>query len=215
MRDVEDPDTGIPRGARFFDETFRAHETGWFFGDEPSALARRVRHFFRRLEMPTAGRLLDLGCGEGRDTAFFASLGFDVEAVDGSPTAIERTRIALATAGLGAEVSERDIADFPWEGEYDVIFANNSIQFMGDEALKLIEVVRSKTKPGGFNAIGMFTREAVDWRREPETYCLEPRELRHIYRSWTLLEYSESIVFSPRRGHYLSFAYLIGRRPER
>ena len=30
------------------------------------------------------GRILDLGCGAGRDTKYFLSQGYDVEAVDGS-----------------------------------------------------------------------------------------------------------------------------------
>ena len=57
----------IPKGARFFEEIFGNREEGWFFGTEPSVLARRVHHFLRLLELPMRGRLLDLGCGEGRD----------------------------------------------------------------------------------------------------------------------------------------------------
>ena len=46
-----------------------------------------------------------------------------------------------------------------------------------------------------------------------DVYCLDHRELKHIYREWTLLEYGESTVFSPRRAHYMSFANLVARRP--
>ena len=34
-------------------------------------------------------RILELGCGQGRDTIFFASNGFDVHAIDASKVAIE------------------------------------------------------------------------------------------------------------------------------
>jgi hypothetical protein len=60
----------------------------------------------------------------------------------------------------------------------------------------------------------MFTREEIDWRRDQDVYCLDHRELKHLYREWTLLEYGESIVYSPRRAQYVSFANLIARRPQ-
>ena len=202
----------IPKGARPWEESYRAHESGWFFGGEPSTLARRLHHFFRTMEIPCRGRLLDIGCGEGRDVLFFTALGFEVDAIDGSPTAIARAREALAHAGRSAWIEQADLARIAWRGDYDVIFANNSIQFVGDEALRVIDEVRAHTKPSGWNAIGMFTREEIDWRREPDAYFLESRELKHLYRGWTILEYGESIAYSPRRAHYLSFANLIARR---
>lgn len=215
MSTTRDPSLpgGIPSGARFFEETFRNHESGWFFGSEPSTLARRLHHFTRLLDIPSGLRLLDLGCGEGRDLIFFAGLGFKVEGADGSPTAVQRARAAIDAARLDVKVIVADIADYPWDGSYDLIVANNSVQFVGAGAPGILDEIRGRTKPGGFNAIGMFTKEETDWRREAETYCLESRELRFLYRDWTLLEYGESVAFSPRRAHYLSFANLIARRP--
>lgn len=203
----------VPSGARFWDDSYRAHEPGWFFGDEPSTLARRLVHFFRMMEIPTHGKLLDLGCGEGRDVAFFASLGFEVDAVDGSPIGVERARLAVARLGLEARIETGDLAAWNWTGDYDVIFANNAVQFAGDGARRVLAEIRSHTRFGGWNAIGMFTREEIDWRREVDVYCLDHRELKHIYREWTLLEYGESVVYSPRRAHYMSFANLVARRP--
>lgn len=212
---TEEPERpgAIPKGARFWEDSFRDHEPGWFFGGEPSTLARRLLHFFRLMDIPTEGRLLDIGCGEGRDVAFFASLGFEVEAMDGSPTGVQRARRAIAEAGLRARIEQGDLGALAWEGDYDVIFANNSVQFVGDDARRVLSEIRAHTRPGGWNAIGMFTREEIDWRREPEVYCLEQRELKQIYREWTLLEYGEPIVYSPRRAQYVSFANLIARRP--
>ncbi len=205
---------GIPKGARPWEDSYREHEPGWFFGTEPSTLARRVIHYFRSMEIPIEGKLLDLGCGEGRDVLYFAGLGFEVEGIDGSPTAVARAEAAVARAkeGIVARIEHADLARLAWRGEYDVIFANNSIQFAGEEALRILEEVRSHTRPNGWNAIGMFTREELDRRREEDTYCLETRELKHLYRGWTILEYGESIAYMARRARYLSFANLIARK---
>lgn len=204
---------GIPEGARFWEESFRAHDAGWFFGGEPSTLARRFLHFFRLMGIPTTGSLLDLGCGEGRDVVLLSSLGFDVEAIDGAPTGVERAREALKRAGLSGSVRHGDLASYRWTRDYDVVLANHSVQFVGPEALRVLAEIRAHTKPGGWNIIGMFTREEFDWRRDDDVYCLDQRELKHIYRGWDIFEYSESIIWSPRRNGYLSFANLIARKP--
>ena len=34
--------------------------------------------------IPVGGRILDFGCGSGRDTKYFTSKGYDVDATDGS-----------------------------------------------------------------------------------------------------------------------------------
>lgn len=50
------------------------------------------------LEMlPAGGRILDLGCGPGRDTRLFLERGFRVTAVDGSE---ELCRLAEALPGF-------------------------------------------------------------------------------------------------------------------
>ncbi len=43
-------------------------------------------------EQPARGRLVDLGCGEGRAAALAAELGYDVLALDSSPSVIAKAR---------------------------------------------------------------------------------------------------------------------------
>jgi tellurite methyltransferase len=204
---------GIPPGARFWEDSFRAHDAGWFFGGEPSTLARRFLHFLRLMGMPMQGRLLDIGCGEGRDVVLLASVGFEVDAVDGAPTGVQRAREGLSRAGLRGQVWQGDLGEIDWKRDYDVILANQSVQFVGDQALRVLDEIRRHTKPDGWNVIGMFTREEYDWKQEKDVYCLDQRELKHIYRGWRIFEYTESVVWSPRREDYLSFANLIARKP--
>jgi len=47
--------------------------------------------------IPPGGKILDLGCGSGRDTKYFLSKGYDVDATDGSK---ELCKIASAYAGI-------------------------------------------------------------------------------------------------------------------
>ncbi|MFB7863794.1 class I SAM-dependent methyltransferase [Streptomyces sp. NPDC056069] len=58
-----------------------------------------VDHLDRGL-LPTGGRALDLGCGPGRNALHLAARGFDVDAVDLSPGALEWARERAREAGL-------------------------------------------------------------------------------------------------------------------
>jgi SAM-dependent methyltransferase len=57
-----------------------------FFGEEPSNFALICYADFIEYRVK---RLLELGCGQGRDTIFFATNGLDVHAIDSSKVAIE------------------------------------------------------------------------------------------------------------------------------
>ena len=55
----------------------------------------------------TGGKILDFGCGSGRDSLYFKNLGYDVTAIDGSS---ELCKIASMYTGL--DVKCMDFNDF-------------------------------------------------------------------------------------------------------
>ncbi|TLX90738.1 MAG: methyltransferase domain-containing protein [Thaumarchaeota archaeon] len=57
-----------------------------FFGEDPSDFAQKCYNYFKKYGVK---RTLELGCGQGRDTIFFASNGIDVEALDYSVIAVD------------------------------------------------------------------------------------------------------------------------------
>jgi SAM-dependent methyltransferase len=70
-----------------------------FFGEEPSGFARVSLELFRKEGVRS---VLELGCGQGRDTFLFAGNGLEVTALDYSETAISAVREKAARAGLPA-----------------------------------------------------------------------------------------------------------------
>lgn len=63
--------------------------------EEPSPFAR---HLASEVEPPAF--LIDVGCGNGRDSAFFAGLGWTVHGFDASAAAVARCRGRIAALGL-------------------------------------------------------------------------------------------------------------------
>ena len=57
-----------------------------FFGDDPSNFGLNCYEEFKKHGIK---KILELGCGQGRDTIFFASNGIDVIAIDSSKVAID------------------------------------------------------------------------------------------------------------------------------
>ena len=101
------------------------------------------REFARRL--PTGGRVLDLGCGSGRDSLAFLRAGFSVDAVDGSIQMVE------AASGLtGLPVAHATFSDYEPKGPYDGIWACSSLLHV--PVVKLAGVISKYTRalaPGG------------------------------------------------------------------
>ncbi|MEZ9419649.1 class I SAM-dependent methyltransferase [Vibrio breoganii] len=81
--------------------------------------------------IPTGGRILDAGCGSGRDSKAFLDKGFKVDAFDASA---ELTKLATELTGL--EVTQTTFLEFQSEpATYDGIWACASLLHVPEEEL--------------------------------------------------------------------------------
>lgn len=76
-------------------------------------------------------RVLDFGCGSGRDTMYFLKKGFQVDAVDG---AIEFVK--LASEYTGVQVKQMLFQELDVDGIYDGIWACSSILHLPGKELE-------------------------------------------------------------------------------
>lgn len=67
--------------------------------------------------LPAGGRILDAGCGSGRDTKYFAERGYKVTAFDAS-----ETMARLAAEFTGQPVQQMRFEDVAYENEFDGIW---------------------------------------------------------------------------------------------
>ncbi len=90
-------------------------------------------------------RVLDAGCGSGRDAKAFQEMGYRVEAFDASPAMVE-----LAQEHTGLPVQLMTFADVDWKEEFDGIWCCASLLHV--PAVELPGVMRrlaDALKPGG------------------------------------------------------------------
>lgn len=104
------------------------------------------------------GKLLEIGCGNGRDSLYFASRGFEVVGADYSPPALELCAGRAGEAGLNATfelLNVYDVVDVAafiarHPAEFDYLYARffvHAITEHGEE--ELLRVCQAALKPGG------------------------------------------------------------------
>src|SRR5690606_1672106 len=64
-------------------------------------------------KLPEGGKILDLGCGPGRDSLLFREKGFEVTAVDGS-----HAMARAAEENLGIPVGVMEFSDMAWGQDF-------------------------------------------------------------------------------------------------
>lgn len=80
-------------------------------------------HYQRFLQrVPPGGRVLDAGCGSGRDAYAFKQLGFEVDAFDASAEMVKS-----ASKLIGIDVQQNTFQEFKSEPIYDAIWAYASL----------------------------------------------------------------------------------------
>lgn len=72
-------------------------------------------------------RVLDLGCGTGASTQFFASRNLDVTGIDSSPTMLEAARFRSQGTGFHAKFMAGDIATMAFPTEVDLIYCIGNV----------------------------------------------------------------------------------------
>ena len=103
-------------------------------------------------------RLLEVGCGNGRDALFFAQTGFEVTGVDYAEPAVELSTARAARLNLAARFKVLNVYDVPQTlafakahaGTFDAVYARffiHAVRLTGEEGF--LRLAASVLKPGG------------------------------------------------------------------
>lgn len=100
-----------------YDKHYDSKEYYW--GLEPNRLCFEI---MQRKPLVKPYKVLDIGCGEGKDAVFLAKNGYDVTAFDISETGIQKAKNLADIHGVKVDFFKADIKDFRAETDYDIIF---------------------------------------------------------------------------------------------
>ncbi len=155
------------------------------------------------------GRVLDLACGNGRNSFFLANLGFEVDALDISDVAIVWLNQQILKRGVSIKPQVRDLEEeLLLQETYQVIVCFNYLQ------RSLFSAMKESLVPGGlllFETVYLDDIEVLGSGMNPH-FVLGYNELLSAFSELRILEYRERILYSQSLKKKKAFASLIARK---
>jgi SAM-dependent methyltransferase len=190
--------------------SFYSHEAPAYVAKSKASPSRWLTDFMQRL--PTGGRILELGCGSGRDAEALLAHGFEVDATDGTPAVA-----AEAERRLGHPVHIMRFDELSAVNAYDGIWANASLLHVPRAALSgILALVFRALKPGGLHFASYKTGNSAGRDLLGRYYNYLDRDAgKHFYsRSgrWDDLTVTD-YVGSKYEGHPAPWIAITARKP--
>ncbi len=181
-----------------YEALYRGDEYYW--GKEPADFLDKLI----ALVPPRPGlKVLDIGCGEGKDAVYMAEKGYDVTAFDLTESGIRKTLRLAAERGVNVRAFTADINDFRLEEEFDIIYSTGTVQYLADENIPgFFRKVMHMTRPGGLNYFNVFVEKPFlplppDWDREEKMW--KTGDLFSFYAGWRIRLIDE-VIFEDNSG---------------
>jgi SAM-dependent methyltransferase len=111
--------------------------------------------------VPRGGKILDAGCGSGRDSQYFKRHGYRAEAFDASSEMCRR-----AAALIGQPVHQKTFNDVDWVSEFDGVWACASLLHVSrDSIADALERLCRALKPHGA-LFASFKLRDEEWEQD-------------------------------------------------
>jgi SAM-dependent methyltransferase len=141
-----EPDTNIEQITQRTLEHYERSAQQFFDGTRDHDVSQNVAALLGAIRSVAPYRILDLGCGPGRDLKTFSGLGHRAVGIDGAAQFVQ-----MARAYSGCEVWQQDFVHLALpDAEFDGIFANASLFHVPSAALPdVLNRLYAALKPGG------------------------------------------------------------------
>lgn len=168
----------------------------YVFGTTPSDFALEVARLVR-----PGHHVLDLGCGEGRDSVFFAQLGAVVTGVDLSGEGIEKAERLARARGVRVRWIQGPMTESLPACRFDLIFSCGSIHYVPrPQRTALFRRLEALARPGGHQAHVVFTDRQVHEEKGEIVEYFKAGELHEAFVNWQILKHGDYVISCAQDG---------------
>lgn len=161
---------------------------GYYWGLMPNRLCYDIMKIIPPIR---PYRVLDIGCGEGKDAVFFAKCGYAVTAFDQSEQGIEKAKRLAEHNQVEVNFFKADLFDYRPDREFDIVFSSGVLHFLpATVRQELTESLKECTAENGIHALNVFvnkpflTRVPDRTREEDNRHPWYSGELFGYYHDW-------------------------------
>jgi tellurite methyltransferase len=167
-----------------------------FWGTEPGKFVQIIDKYI------TAGSVLDLGAGEGKNSIFLSKLGFDVTAVEISEYAINNFKTVLEKCDMAVKdrikISRENVITYQDAKAYDVVIGYgllHCLSSLNDVDVLVANIKRWVDKNGIVVLVSFNDKLQVPEAQDYLQPTLLPIDyLKKSFVDWNILKYEEDII---------------------
>jgi tellurite methyltransferase len=175
-----------------YDEVYS--QPGYYWGKDPNGMCNTAVNFWSPEER-LGKKVIDLGCGEGRDIIHFARHGFDATGVDISQPGLDKAQRWAAEEGLSIKTIRASLQEFRLSDMYDVVYSSGTLTYVPPHLrAEVFENYKRFTRAGGINVFNVFVEKPYiptphDWGADE--YFFRSGELLAYYWDWEIISFTE------------------------
>ena len=178
----------------------RYQEKGYYWGIKPNDLCYEIL----KLKPPIKPlKVLDVGCGEGKDAVFLARNGYHVSAFDLAETGVEKGRALASQHGVYVDFFTANVEDMQLCEDYDIVLCSGVFHFLKPEKRKdVVNELKQHTKPDGIHVMNVFVDKPfveILPGKEKNRFRWKSGQIFTLYHDWYFHKIEE-VVFDCNSG---------------
>lgn len=167
----------------------------YYWSTSPSPICFEI---LRQMPPTKHLRVLDIGCGEGRNAVFLARNGYEVHAFDISDEGVKKTMALATRTGVSVRAFTADLSEYRLDQSYDILFSTGVLHCLAPTIRnEVLENYKNNTNQGGLNVFSVFVKKPFIARApdaDPNGHEWRSGELLAKYHDW-LVEWSIEEIF--------------------
>ena len=151
-------------------------------------------------------KVLEIGCGEGKDALFFARNGYDVTAFDIAQSGIDKVCRLADHFHVPIRAFRADMIEYRMDEDYDILYSSRSMQHIPPNLrAEILSDYQRHTKAMGIHAFNVYVKKpfiAPPPEKDSFAWLWKSGELFTHYADWKLNLIDEQIYDCYSSGEY-------------